>query len=153
MVNTRDISVACCSYEMTVIDLISVTISVAEVAIVESSRLAELSCTRAVSLVMRVVVLSAMLSQSLSNWSKQTKETEEEEASKVEEMAEATSSMPAQLARLMARVLSAASTFSASVASSGAVATTRPLEAIREDVPLETVPLAVTSRLDKVATN
>ena len=43
MVDMRDISVASCSYEMMVIDLIRVTISVAEVAIVESSRLAELS--------------------------------------------------------------------------------------------------------------
>ena len=103
---------------------------------------------------MRVVVLSAILSQSSSNWSKQTKETdEEEEANKLVEMEVATSSIPAQFALLVARVLSAASIFSASVASSEAAATTRPLEAIREDVPLETVPLAVTSRLDRVATN
>ena len=59
--------VAFCSKEMIVMDSMIVMISAAEVAMAGSSKLAELSWTRAVSLVIREVVLSEILEQSSSN--------------------------------------------------------------------------------------
>ena len=67
IVDMSDMRVAFCSKEMIVMDSMIVMISAAEVAMAGSSKLAELSRTRAVSLVIREVVLSEILEQSSSN--------------------------------------------------------------------------------------